>query len=73
MENLLICRNRNRLSGINHALYVRLIDFAIANSNDAMRAHTPNVTTGDASINRLNLASRHELSFFDGSLNGLHR
>ena len=72
MQHALIGRNRNSLSSVQHALDVLLAHLAITNRHDAVGVEAADVAAGDACIDCANLAARHQLGFFDGTLNRLH-
>ena len=72
MKDFLISGNRNRLRCINHPVDVRLKHLSVSDRDDAMRSHAADMTASNASIDRLNLASCHQLCFFDRALDRLH-
>ena len=73
MKNFLIRWNCYGLGRIDHAIDIWLKDLSVPDSDDAMGAHAPDMIASDSSINRLDLTSRHQLSFLNGSLNRLDR
>src|SRR5690606_27094606 len=72
VQDLLVGRNRDRPRGIDHALDVFRSHFLVANRDDAVRVEAAHVAAGNARVGGMNLATRHQLRFFDGALYRLH-
>ncbi len=72
MKNFLISWDRDRLSRINHSIDIGLKNLSVADRDDPVRAHTPNVTASNPCVDGLNLATSHEFGLFNRPLDGLH-
>ncbi len=72
VQGLLIGGNRHRLGGVDHPVDVRLGHFPVADRDDAMGVKAAHMGTGDAGVDRMDLAAGHQLRLFHGTLNRAH-
>src|SRR3990167_1262903 len=72
VENFLVRRDGYSLGGVDDALQIGAVHFAVADGDDAVAVQAANVAAGDADINRVDLAAGHEFCFLDRALDGLH-
>ena len=73
MQNLLIHRYGNGAGRFDHTIHIGLRDFFVFNRHHASRIKTLDVATGDAGDHFAYLAIGHQLGFFKGTLNCIHR
>ena len=73
VQDLLISRNIHGARSFNHALYIGLRHFFVFNRHHAVRIDALDVTAGNPGIHLANFAIRHQLRFFQGTLNRIHR
>ena len=73
VQDLLVRRDGDGLGRVHHVLHVDVAHFAIADRDHAVRIQAAHVAAGDAGEHRADLAAGHELGFFDGALDRLHR
>ena len=73
MKNFLICRNRYGLRGIDHSFDISPHNFTVSNRYDSMRIHAADMAARNASVDRMYLATCHELGFLDRALNRFDR
>ena len=71
MENLLVCRNRNRLGGVNDPVDVGLGDLTVTDCNNAVGIQALDVAAGNTRIHRVNAAPGHQFRLFHRALNCL--
>ena len=69
MYDTLVGRNRDGLGGVDYPRDISSSNFLLLDSDDAMRIDTANMAACNASINRTNLATGHQLGFFYRALN----
>jgi hypothetical protein len=72
MQDFLVRRYRYRSCRIDHAIHVARTDFRVTNRDDAVRVETAHMAAGDARVDRMDVASRHEFGFFHGALDRVH-
>ncbi|MCY1442420.1 hypothetical protein D9M71_587860 [compost metagenome] len=72
MQDPLVGRNGNCLSGVEDALEVSRTDFTVADRDDAVGVQAADVIAGDANERRVDPAAGHQLGFFHRTLDRLH-
>ena len=73
VQDLLIGGDGDRLGRIDHALDIALHHLLVLDGDDAVRIEAAHVAAGDAGVDRVNFAARHQFRFLHGALDGLHR
>ena len=73
VQDLLIRRDGHGAGGIDDAVHVQLGHFVVANGDNAVGIEAADMATGDAGINRTDLAAGHQFGLFDRALYRLHR
>ncbi len=72
VQDALVGGDRHRLGGIDHVLDVTVRDLAVADRDHAMGVEATYVAAGDAGVDGVDLAVRHQLGFLDRALDRLH-
>jgi len=73
VQYLLVCRNRDRSRRVDDAIDIARTHLAVADGNDAVRIQASYVAAGNARIYRVDVATCHQLGFFDGALYRVNR
>jgi len=72
MQHTLVCRNSDCTRRIDDPVQITTGHFTLADSDDAMRIQTTDMTAGDSGIDRVDLTAGHQFCLFDGMLDRLH-
>ncbi len=73
VQDALVGRNRHCLGGIDDVLDIAMGHFAVADRDHSVRIEAAHVAAGDAGVDRVDLAVRHQLGLLDRALDRLHR
>ena len=73
VENFLIGGNGHGARGVYNPVNIHGQNFSVPDRDDTVGIHATNVAPGDARIDRSDMAPRHQLGLFHGTLNGRNR
>ena len=73
MEDLLVSGNRHGPRRVDNPFNIQGQHLAISNGHDTVGIQAADVTAGDPHIDRVYMAPRHQLGFFNCPLNGMNR
>src|SRR3954464_14010019 len=70
VDDLAILRDVDPPGGVDHPRHVGRTDLLVLHRHDALRVESADMSAGDARVDGADLASRHQLRFLDGPLDG---
>ena len=73
MKDFMIRGDRYGFGCIQNTVEIALTHFFVLYGDDAVAIESFDVAAGDTGENRMNLATSHQLRFFDRFLDGVHR